>query len=263
MAWETIQQAYTDGRPFTVLTCYDYPSACLQQAAGIEVIFVGDSVGTNVLGYESEREVTLADMQHHVRAVSRGVSTSELMADLPYATYADPAMAVANARLIADAGATIIKMEDPSAEVVAAVSGAGHRVCAHLGYTPQTIDRARVQAKDLSSAEHLFEQAFALQKAGASLILIELVPIEVATLLTEQLSIPTIGIGAGPGTSSQVQVWPDVIGFSERVFRHAKVYADARTPLWMPSPAYVAKWLSDNFQLPIMQGRPKTVWWMN
>lgn len=228
MGWNEVRAAYEAKRPFTVLTCYDHPSAVLQDAAGIDVIFVGDSVGTNVLGYASEREVTLGDMAHHVAAVRRGVRHAAVMADLPYGTYRDPSDAAASAQRLLAAGAEIIKMEEPTAEVVAAVSNLAVPVCVHLGYTPQTKDAARVQAKDLESARQLFDQAFAVRDAGADMLLIELVPAEVASMLTDRIGIPTIGIGAGPGTSAQVQVLPDILGLSEKLFRHARSFADLR-----------------------------------
>jgi 3-methyl-2-oxobutanoate hydroxymethyltransferase len=219
----------------TMLTCYDYPTAVLQDQAGIDIVFVGDSLGTNVLGYASERDVTLADMLHHLRAVRRGVQHAYLLCDLPYQTYATPEIARSSARELLAHGADGVKLEGGREQVavVQALVAEGIDVCGHIGYTPQTLSeagkRARVQGRSFERATELITDALALERAGVKLLVLELVPEELATLISQRLRIPTIGIGAGRGCDGQVLVINDVLGitpFKTRLSKHYQHYRE-------------------------------------
>lgn len=214
------------GRKITMLTAYDYPTALLEDRAGIDILLVGDSVGRNILGYASELEVTMEDMLHHVRAVARGAKQGHVMADMPYRSCDTPALALENARRFLAAGAHSVKIEGEQdmADRIRYVVDGGVPVCAHIGYTPQTSGKAAVQGKDFGRAKTLIDAALRLEAAGAAMVVFELIPELLAREITALLAIPTIGIGAGRFCDGQVQVYCDIVGLSERVFRHAKAY---------------------------------------
>lgn len=221
-------QSKKDARePIVMLTCYDYPTAVLEEQAGIDVVFVGDSVGTNVLGYGSETEVTMQDMVHHLRAVRRGVHRAYLLVDMPYQSYASPQLGLENARLFLQNGADGVKLEGglDQVEVVRTLTRSGIDVCGHIGFTPQTLgSRGKVQGKSFDQARALIESALALQEAGAFMLVLELVTEGVARLISERLTIPTIGIGSGRYCNGQVLVVTDVLGLSPFVRRITKRY---------------------------------------
>ncbi|MCL4509403.1 MAG: 3-methyl-2-oxobutanoate hydroxymethyltransferase [Chloroflexi bacterium] len=224
-----------------MLTCYDYPTAVIQDEAGIDVIFVGDSVGTNVLGYASPRDVTLEDMVHHVRAVRRGVVRAYLLADLPFGTYESPESAWDSAQRLRAAGADGVKLEGGAerSAVVSVLSERGVEVCGHIGFTPQTAGpRARVQGRTTESALELVRSARALQAAGAFMVVLELIPAEIARVITEDLQVPTIGIGAGPFCSGQVQIFHDMVGITPFSLRHAHRFAHLRPTMLEAVAAY-------------------------
>ncbi|MGD0634044.1 MAG: 3-methyl-2-oxobutanoate hydroxymethyltransferase [Beijerinckiaceae bacterium] len=223
---ERFFQMKRQGRPIAVLTAYDAPSARVQAEAGIDLILVGDSVGTNVLGYRDEREVTLADILHHVRAVRRGAPEAAIAADLPYGTYETGAAAVANAREIVAAGANIVKFEGARPEIVAALKSAGIAVSGHLGLEPQHHAEKRLKGKTAGAAQQILDSAVALDKAGLSLLILELIPEELAAAITKAVAAPTIGIGAGRGTDGQVLVITDMLGTTGANFRHNRRYAE-------------------------------------
>lgn len=214
------------GRRIAMLTCYDYPTARMQEAAGVDVILVGDSVGTNMLGYASEREVTLADMIHHLKAVRRGVSDAYLLVDLPYMTYETPEMALDSTRQLLDLGADGVKLEGPREQIIHHLSQHGIEVCAHLGLNPQLHEKKALQAKTADAAIELIESSQALQDAGAAFLLLEMIPEEVGRLVTQHLRIPTIGIGAGRHMDGQVLVLHDLLGINAFEIRHATRYED-------------------------------------
>ncbi len=220
----TFRQMKERGEPIAMLTCYDYPTALLEERAGVDVLLVGDSVGTNVLGYASEIEVTLADIRHHAQAVRRGVSEGYLLADLPYRTYEDETLAVANAQVLLGSGADGVKLEGVRPRIVAALSRAGIDVCAHIGLSMQAQDLVRVKGKTFDEARTIYEGAVALEQAGAKMMVLELLPDELAQAITRRLRIPTIGIGAGPHTDGQVLVVQDMLGVTARAMRHARIY---------------------------------------
>ncbi len=221
-----LQDLKKAGRGIAVLTCYDYPTARVQDEAGMDVIFVGDSLGTNALGYEHEREVTMADMVHHLRAVRRGVREAYLLVDLPYMTYETPEAALDNARTLIGHGADAVKLEGPRPEIVRHLVGSGIEVWGHLGLNPQLHEKKGLHAKTAAAAVELLQDALALQEAGAALLVLELVPEEVGRLVTERLTIPTIGIGAGRYTDGQVLIVHDLLGISPFMLRHVTKYED-------------------------------------
>jgi 3-methyl-2-oxobutanoate hydroxymethyltransferase len=227
-----------NGDKIAMLTAYDAPQARAQQQAAIDVILVGDSVGVNILGYASEREVTLADMAHHTRAVRRGAPDTFVIADLPFATYDSPEQAVASAKFLQQAGADAVKFEGAHPELVQVLGTAGIPVCGHLGYEPQRCER-RVHGKTFEEAKRIFEDARALDDAGVFMLVLELTPAELAAAVTRAVKAPTIGIGAGPSTDGQVLVFPDVLGYTERNFRHNRRYADVGAAMRNAAGAYL------------------------
>ena len=175
-------------QPITVLTCYDYPTACLQDEAGIDIVFVGDSVGTNILGYKNETEVTMADMRHHLKAVRRGVTDAYLLVDMPYAADRDVKQAVANAKLFLSDGADGVKLEGgiEKVPIVTALAEQGMEICAHIGHNPQIHGtKAATHGKTFAKAKQLIEAARALTEAGAKLIVLEKITEEVSQIITE------------------------------------------------------------------------------
>ena len=171
---EYLKNKKASGQKISMLTCYDYPMARVQEAAGVDVIFVGDSVGTNMLGYASEREVTLGDMIHHLKAVRRGVSQAYLLVDLPYMTYETPEMALGTARRLLGLGADGVKFEGFREAVVRHLSGHGIEVWAHLGLNPQLHEKKALHAKTAGDAIELVENALRLEAAGAGFLVLEL-----------------------------------------------------------------------------------------
>lgn len=245
-----LQQKCTDQHPIAMLTCYDYPSACLLAEAGVDILLVGDSVGTNVLGYASEREVTIDDMAHHVKAVARGCGDAYLIADLPYRTYETPEKAIATASRLINCGANGIKLEGRHDEIIQALTEAGIEVCAHLGLNPQIHDDFRMQAKTVGSALQLLKDARAVEKNGARLLVLELIPEEVGELVSRALTIPTIGIAAGGKTDGQVLVIHDLLGYTKKALRHVRQYEQFRQRTLTAVAAYVADVRAGQFPAP-------------
>jgi 3-methyl-2-oxobutanoate hydroxymethyltransferase len=218
----------------TMLTGYDYPTASLEDQAGIDIILVGDSVGTNVLGYASEREVTMADMVHHLKAVRRGVAQAYLLADLPYQSYDTPQLALDNATTLLTHGADGVKLEGgvEQVETIRRLTAEGISVCGHIGFTPQTLHhpgrKARVQGRSFSQATGLLESAIALEQVGAQLLVLELIPEPLGKAITECLRIPTIGIGAGRFCDGQVLIVHDLLGLTPFHLKFVKRYQQSR-----------------------------------
>ena len=219
---------------FAALTTYDVVTARLADEAGIPILLVGDSLGMVVLGYDSTIPVTLDAIVHHARAVVRGAKKALIVADLPFMTYqksAEQALDSA-ARCIQDGGAQAVKLEGGHAiaGTIDRLTGAGIPVMGHLGLTPQSIHLLggyKAQGKTSAQAHALMEDAFAVEDAGAFAVVLECVPSGLSRLVTERLSIPTIGIGAGPHCDAEIQVVSDVLGwFSDFVPKHARRYAE-------------------------------------
>ena len=218
-----LQQKKETGKKITMMTAYDYPTSRLVDQAGIDTILVGDSLGMVMLGYDSTVPVTMDEMIHHCRAVCRGTKNSFVIGDMPFLSYQiNIERAIENAgRFIKEAGCESIKLEGGSemVQVVKAIVDAGIPVCAHIGLTPQTATKLsgfRVQGKDAESARQLVNSAKALQEAGAFMIVMECIPDVLAAKITKELTIPTIGIGAGKDCDGQVLVYHDLVGLFER-----------------------------------------------
>lgn len=239
-----------DGNPISVITAYDYPSARLAEEAGIDAILVGDSLGNVVLGYESTIPVTLDDMIYHSRSVVRAATSTFVVTDLPFMTYhgsLDTTLRNA-ARIMQEGLANSVKMEGglEITEAVAACTRAGIPVMGHIGLTPQSIHQMggyKIQGKSPEQARRLLDEAKALEQAGAYAIVLELVTEELAAHITAQLSIPTIGIGAGPQCDGQVLVFHDALGYGSDIApkRFVKVYAETGEAIRSGLKQYVAE----------------------
>ena len=229
-----LQQKKEAGQKITMMTAYDYPTANLVDQAGIDTILVGDSLGMVMLGYDSTVPVTMDEMIHHCKAVSRGVNSGFIIGDMPFMSYqVNLEQAVENAgRFMKEAGCDSVKLEGGSemAPVVKAIVTAGVPVCGHIGLTPQTatmLSGFKVQAKDAESARQLLKSAQDLQEARAFMIVMECIPDLVAEKITNELMIPTIGIGAGKNCDGQVLVYHDLVGLFERFTpKFAKQYVN-------------------------------------
>lgn len=211
----TIRAMKARGEKIASLTAYDYPTAKLLDECGVPLILVGDSLGMVVLGYPNTTHVTMADMEHHVRAAARAKPRALLAADLPYRSYDTPQAAVSNARRLIAAGAEAVKAEGVLMDSVGAIVSAGIPFIGHIGMLPQSIleeGRYYVKGKSDTEGAALIEQAVALEEAGAFAIVLELVHAPVAKVITEKLSIPTIGIGSGKDCDGQILVVNDLIG---------------------------------------------------
>ncbi len=228
---QTILDKKKTGQKITMLTAYDYYMAKLVDEAGIDAVLVGDSLGMVVLGYGSTAEVTMDDMIRHAKAVKRGVRRALLIGDMPHKSYDDPGKAVENAGLFFEAGCAAVKIEGELYESAAAIIKEGIPVLGHLGLTPQTASEFKVQGKDAEAAESILKASLRLEDAGCFALVLECIPAELARIITGRLSIPTIGIGAGPGCDGQVLVINDILGLYDRLRpRFAKRYADLSEP---------------------------------
>ena len=222
------------GEKIPMITAYDYTTAALADAAEIPVVLVGDSLGMVVLGFESTIPVTLDHIIHHTKMVARGNKNSLIVADLPFMTYqVEPAEALRNAaRLLQEGGAHSVKLEggENIAATVRRIVNCDIPVMGHVGVTPQSVNAFggyRVRGRTLEQARQIVRDALALEEAGAYAVVLELVPAPLSRYISERLTIPTIGIGAGPGCDGQVQVLHDMLGlFTDFVPRHAKRYAN-------------------------------------
>ena len=218
-----IQAMKAAGKTITMLTAYDYPMALLEDRAGIDIILVGDSLGMTVLGYENTIPVTMDEMIHHTKAVTRGAKYPLIIGDMPFMSYnTDERDAILNAgRFMKEGGADAVKLEGGASvkEIVRAIVKAGIPVMGHIGLTPQTISMLggfKVQGKDAKAAQKIIDDAVMLEEAGAFSVLLEAVPVPIAEKVTQRLSIPTIGIGAGVHCDGQVLVVHDLLGLFDR-----------------------------------------------
>ena len=229
-----IAKLYADGVRIATITAYDFPTAALVDETGIPLILVGDSLAQVMLGYDTTVRVSMDEMLHHTKAVVRGSKRALIVADMPFLSYSTPEDAIANAgRFLREGGVQAVKVEGGvrSARVIEALVKAGIPVMAHIGLTPQAINaigKVRVQGKSREQARSLLADALAVQEAGAFAIVLELVPGQLAAAITERLTIPTIGIGAGAGCSGQIQVITDTLGWGDWTPKHARRYADLR-----------------------------------
>jgi 3-methyl-2-oxobutanoate hydroxymethyltransferase len=229
-----LQAKKDKGRPITMVTAYDYPTGVLADRAGIDIILVGDSLAMVVLGYENTVTVTMEEMLHHCRAVAKGAQHPLLVGDMPFMSYhVSTAQAVENAgRFLKEGDMDVVKLEggQERAQVVRAIVDAGVPVMGHIGLTPQTISKLggfRTQGRTVEAALQLIDDALALEGAGCFSLVLEAIPDRVATLITQKLKIPTIGIGAGADTDAQVLVLHDMLGMFDRFTpKFVKKYAD-------------------------------------
>lgn len=227
-----IREMKQKGEKIAMLTAYDYSTAKIVDEAGVPLILVGDSLGMVVLGYDTPIPVTMDVMIHHTRAVVRGTSKALIVGDMPFMSYhVSIEEALHNAgRFLQEAGCQSVKLEGgvSVAEKVSRIVQCGIPVMGHIGLTPQSVNQLggwRVQGKTPEAASQLLKDALALEEAGAFSVVLEQVPTPLATLISQKLSIPTIGIGAGSGCDGQVLVIHDVFGLSDRVPKLAKKYA--------------------------------------
>ena len=242
-----ILRLHADGQRLPMLTAYDYPTARILDDAGIPMLLVGDSLGQVLLGYDSTVRVTMTEMLHHTAAVVRGTQRALVIGDMPFLSYASVDEAVENAgRFLREAGATAVKIEGGvrSARIVEALVRAGIPVMGHIGWTPQSQHgmggKVRVQGRSRDTARGLLADANAIQDAGAFAIVLELVPEQLAAIITSRLRIPTIGIGAGASCSGQVQVVTDLLGLGDFRPRHARAYADLQATIRTAVEAWAA-----------------------
>lgn len=238
-----------------MLTAYDYPSAKLAELADVDMILVGDSLGMVVLGYESTLRVTVDDMIHHTKAVKRGAPNTFVVTDMPFMSYhlsLDETLKSA-ARIIQEGRADALKLEGAGqvAEKIAALTKAGVPVIAHLGLTPQSVGVLggyKVQGKSANDAEQLLDEAKQCEAAGAIAVVLECVPYQVAEVITQNLNIPTIGIGAGKDVDGQVLVYHDVVTYGvDRVAKFVKTYANANELISGALSQYVSEVKAEQF----------------
>lgn len=219
------------GEKIPVITAYDFASAKIAEQAGVPVLLVGDSLGVVMLGHDTTLPVTLGDMIRHASAVVRGHSSALIICDLPFLTYADTQEAIRSAqRILQQTGAQALKLEGgmPIVPTVRHLVEHGVPIMGHLGFTPQSqhVLDVKVQAKDTAGAERLLAEALALEAAGAFALVLELVPADLSQQISQRLTIPTIGIGAGEHCDGQIQVWHDLLGLTAgKVPKHARCYA--------------------------------------
>ncbi|GAB1825999.1 MAG: 3-methyl-2-oxobutanoate hydroxymethyltransferase [Burkholderiales bacterium] len=213
----TLKKMHENGEPIVMLTCYDASFAHLLDEAGVDMLLVGDSLGMTVQGNSTTIPVSVEDMEYHTRCVAKGNKTAFILTDLPFGSYqVNEEEGMANCIRLIKAGANMVKLEggEEICPLVRRLTAAGVPVCGHIGFTPQSINTIGgffVQGKSDSGKEKLKREALALQEAGAAMVLFEMVPADIAAEVTQLLHVPTIGIGAGPGTSGQVLVLQDIL----------------------------------------------------
>ena len=232
VAIQEVQDFKDRSERFPVLTAYDYPTAKIVDEVGVPLILVGDSLGNVVLGYDSTVFVTMEEMLHHTKAVVHGAKRALVIGDMPFMSYQkSPGDALTNAaRFLQEAGAQAVKLEggEVMAETVRALVDRGIPVVGHIGYTPQSTYQIgrQVQGRSLEAARNLVRDARTLDEAGAFAVVLELVPTQLAEVITKRITVPTIGIGAGPACDGQVQVISDILGlYTDFVPRHTKQFA--------------------------------------
>ncbi|MCE2529617.1 MAG: 3-methyl-2-oxobutanoate hydroxymethyltransferase [Acidimicrobiia bacterium] len=242
-------RARKGGEPLTMVTAYDFPGGKLADQAGVDMILVGDSVANVVLGYETTNQVTLLDMIHHTAAVARARPSALLVADMPWMTFhVSPEETLRNAaELVRKGGAEAVKLEGgtPRVEMVRKLVSAEIPVMGHIGLTPQSVHAAggyRVQGRKLEDARRMIEDARALEEAGVFALVLEGVPAPLARAITRRVSVPTIGIGAGPDTDGQVLVMHDMLGLN---FGHYPKFVRRYAELSGEAVAAIDRWIGD------------------
>lgn len=252
----SLQAMRNAGEKITMLTCYDASFAALMDRCGVDSLLVGDSLGNVCQGHSSTLPVTLADIAYHTACVARGNKTALLIADMPFGTYATPESTFDNAVKLMQAGAQMVKIEGGAwlVETVRFLTERAIPVCAHLGLTPQSVHQLggfKVQGKTTEGADRLKADALALQAAGASLLVLEAIPTALGKEVTDILTMPTIGIGAGPDCSGQVLVMHDMLGaFPGRKARFVKNFMEGQTSIEGAVRAYIAAVKDKSFPAP-------------
>jgi len=249
--WE---KAKREGRKLAFITAYDDPFARLADAAGLDGVLIGDSLGMMVAGDADTLRVSLEQTEYHTRIVAKAVKRALVMADLPFGSFEEsPAQAFAASARLLKAGAEIVKLEGgaPMVETVAFLSARAIPVCAHIGLTPQHVRQLggfKRQGKTQEAAARIFDDALALEAAGARMVLMEAIPSELATEITRRLTVPTIGIGAGPGTDAQILVIHDVLGLNmDRTPGFARAYVNGAALMQTALTQYVKEVRSAKF----------------
>ena len=242
------------GEKIAVLTCYDASFAALLEAQGVDVLLVGDSLGMVLQGHETTLPVTLGDMTYHTACVARGAKRAFIVSDMPFGTFqVSPHETFAHAAQLMAAGAQMVKLEGGAAmvETVSFLTGRGIPVCGHLGLTPQSVHQMggyRVQGKEAAAAQQLLQDALALEQAGMGMLVLEAVPAALAAEITSQLTIPTIGIGAGAACSGQVLVLHDILDiYPGKKARFVKNYMQGADSIAAAVANYVAEVKNGSF----------------
>jgi 3-methyl-2-oxobutanoate hydroxymethyltransferase len=251
----SLQQLKEKGEKFVCVTAYDATFARLISEAGAETMLVGDSLGMVLQGHDSTVPVTIEDMAYHTSCVSRGNQGALIMADLPFMSYATPEQTADSATLLMQSGAHMVKMEGGTwlSESISMLVERGVPVCAHLGLTPQSVNVLggfRVQGRTPKGAKNILADAVEIQDAGASLLVLECVPTELATDISDKLRIPVIGIGAGPGTDAQVLVMHDLLGLSDHTPRFVQNFMTGQDSVQAALSAFVEAVKSGNYPAP-------------
>lgn len=243
----TLNKLKQNGEKFACLTAYDATFAHLESTAGVEVLLIGDSLGMVLQGHDSTLPVTVEEMAYHTASVKRGNRGALIMADLPFMSYATLDQAMVNSARLMQAGAHVLKLEGGGwlADITTTLTRNGIPVCVHMGLTPQTVNVLggyKVQGRQQDQAEAMLEDAIALEAAGAAMLLLECVPSELANAITNAVSIPVIGIGAGSGTDGQVLVVHDMLGLSisGRLPRFVKNFMAGQADIASAIAAYVS-----------------------
>ena len=241
------------GEKIVCLTAYDFPSAIIADEAGVDLVLVGDSVGNTVQGHETTIPVELEEICYHVKIVRRGISRAMLVADLPFGSYnVSTEQAIESSIRLMKAGADAVKLEGDYSEAIRGIIKAGIPVMGHVGFTPQSVNNfggAKVQGRG-SNADAILDHAKAIEAAGAFGIVLELIPAELAGRITDALSIPTIGIGAGSHCSGEIQVWHDIMGLSTKLHKHTRFYFSGRDAMIEAANAYTQDVRSGRFPGP-------------
>ena len=251
----TLMSQKQSGEEITMLTAYDYTTACIADECGVNSILVGDSLGMVMLGYDTTLPVTMEDMIHHTKAVSRGAKNAFIVGDMPFMSYQTSVYdAVVNAgRLIKEGGAHAVKLEGGAAVCpqIKAIVDSSIPVVAHLGLTPQSVNAFggfKVQGKTYDKAKQIIDDALRIQEAGACAVVLECVPADLAAIITEKLTIPTIGIGAGAQCDGQVLVYQDMLGMTAgHTPKFAKLFADVGALMREGFKAYISETQSGEF----------------
>jgi 3-methyl-2-oxobutanoate hydroxymethyltransferase len=254
----TLKDAKQKNKKITMLTAYDYSTAKLMDEAGINAILVGDSLGMVILGYEDTLQVTMDDMLYHTKAVARGTKNALIVSDMPFMSYQTSVYdAVCNAgRLIKEGHANAVKLEGGSVVCpqIRAIVDASIPVMAHIGLTPQSVNTFggfKVQGKDEEAARKLIDSAKAVEQAGAFAVVLECIPARLAAIISESISIPTIGIGAGNGCDGQVLVYQDMLGmYSDFTPKFVKRYSDIGSQMKAAFAQYIEEVEKGEFPTP-------------